>query len=184
MIVTVQEHHFTMRSLQPACIEYDSDLPWNDSSISALIHLLLTPIYPASSAPTQPVAFGPSTLVKLYSSMRDEAILRAEEVANLVTPPPESPSTPAKGFNADPSGSRPSTAHNNHSSTPAPRVPIKTVIKPTINGILIPEIKEPPVECYPPVHLLAAVIGRLWKEKDSLNIISFDSGNSSYVLSI
>jgi hypothetical protein len=62
----------------------------------------------------------------------------------------------------------------------------KATVKPTINGIPVPDHSLPSAAAgaataaeslpYPPVHLLASVVGRLWKEKESLPLISFDCG--------
>lgn len=144
-----------------------------------MVHLLLTPVYPQSQSPStlSPVSFGPSILTKLYATMREEAIARAEEVSNLMTPPPESPSSAlGRGFGGEGGGSRPTTALPN-----AARIPVKVAVKPTINGIPLPDLKDSFTEpLYPPVQLLSSVVGRLWKEKEALPTISFDSGHGLF----
>lgn len=62
--------------------------------------MLLTPTYTQSSTSTSsptptPSSFGPSILIRLYTTMRAEAQLRAEEASRLVaTPDPSSSPSP------------------------------------------------------------------------------------------
>lgn len=64
---------------------------------------------------------------------------------------------------------------------------VPLIIKPTINGIPVPDSKDVNLgttDIYPPVHLLASVVTRLWKEKDSLKPISFDTGSIQLIIII
>eukprot|EP00602_Paraphysomonas_sp_CaronLab_P002334 CAMPEP_0185031982 /NCGR_PEP_ID=MMETSP1103-20130426/19792_1 /TAXON_ID=36769 /ORGANISM="Paraphysomonas bandaiensis, Strain Caron Lab Isolate" /LENGTH=1444 /DNA_ID=CAMNT_0027567707 /DNA_START=215 /DNA_END=4549 /DNA_ORIENTATION=- len=174
-LIESEECRFTMRALIPACVEYGVDIPWNESSISALLHMLVS------------TSDNPCKLVSLYGTMKAEAILECNEAqAKAVEAATTSGSdTPQKSAAKSPTKQQNNTqntaANAGHSSNQntAPNNTFTSAAagntKPNIQGIPIPTVSEAQydINVYPPVNLLPVVVQRLWEGKQLLAPLDF-----------